>query len=209
MINYVLFAIILFIINFIFSFIVFIILNDKFKSISDDKEITKKIERELNDIMIEINKTTERNVLVVEDRINKLKDIINQSSKMMELLQETKEFKKENKDNYLLKLINEKNLENNNYQLNISKDYKEDKTEYKTKELEIEIENNIENHDIEDFKYKEKDDKIIDNKVDKKNIRKEVIRLYKQDMNPKAISKNLNISVSEVDTIISLLNNWK
>jgi hypothetical protein len=72
---------------------VYYLLNKKISAILDSEKILSRVNEEINSLILELNQTTERNILLVEDRIKKLSSLINDSDKTILLL--NKEFNKQ------------------------------------------------------------------------------------------------------------------
>lgn len=69
---------------------VYFLLNRKISKILDSEKILSRIDDEVNSLILELNQTTERNILLVEDRIVKLTQLIKDSDKSILIL--NKEF---------------------------------------------------------------------------------------------------------------------
>ena len=66
-------------------------------------ETVEKVREELNSIMVEINRTTEQNIGIIEDRVSQLSDLIVKADKKLSLLQ--REDTKRNSSERVLKQI--------------------------------------------------------------------------------------------------------
>lgn len=69
---------------------VYFLLNRKITNILDSEKILSKVDDEVNGLILDLNQTAERNILLIEDRINKLSELIKESDKSILLL--NKEF---------------------------------------------------------------------------------------------------------------------
>ena len=72
---------------------VYFLLNRKISKILDSEKILSRVDEEVNSLILELNQTTERNVLLIEDRITKLSQLIKESDKSILLL--NKEFNRQ------------------------------------------------------------------------------------------------------------------
>lgn len=72
---------------------VYFLLNRKISHILDSKKILSKVDEEVSSLILELNQTTERNILLIEDKIIKLSKLIKESDKSILLL--NKEFKRQ------------------------------------------------------------------------------------------------------------------
>ncbi|MBI9098043.1 MAG: hypothetical protein JEY91_06175 [Spirochaetaceae bacterium] len=60
---------------------VYFLLNRKISQILDSEKILSRVDDEINSLILELNQTTERNILLVEDRIKTLSSLIKDSDK--------------------------------------------------------------------------------------------------------------------------------
>jgi hypothetical protein len=65
---------------------VYFLLNKKISKILDSEKILSRVDDEVNNLILDLNQTTERNILLVEDRIKKLSELIKDSDKSILLL---------------------------------------------------------------------------------------------------------------------------
>lgn len=65
---------------------VYFLLNRKISKILDSDKILSKVDDEVNSLILELNQTTERNILLIEDRIGKLSNLIKEADKSILLL---------------------------------------------------------------------------------------------------------------------------
>lgn len=65
---------------------VYFLLNKKISKILDSEQILSRVDEEINSLILELNQTTERNILLVEDRINKLTALLKESDNSILLL---------------------------------------------------------------------------------------------------------------------------
>ena len=65
---------------------VYFLLNRKISHILDSEKILSRVDDEINNLILELNQTTERNLLLVEDRIKTLSNLIKDSDKSIILL---------------------------------------------------------------------------------------------------------------------------
>ncbi|RKX74427.1 MAG: hypothetical protein DRP87_16890 [Spirochaetes bacterium] len=73
-------------INFIFLFIIFLFFKNKIDKNLHSSEMLNKIREEINQIIIELNQTTNRNIALVEERLRKLTETIQKADKCITLL---------------------------------------------------------------------------------------------------------------------------
>ncbi len=146
----------------------------------------EEIADEINLMIIEINKTTERNIQILEAKINQLNEAASKSEKLFAALRKEKEIN-ENSENIYQKLerksINDK-IEK------IGKTKEENKELFPPKQ-EPELFDNSSN---------------IDNsvKMSREDMREKVITMYKNGIDIELISRNLGITTGEVELIISI-----
>ncbi len=77
-------------------YVVYLLLSRKISRILDSEKLLAKVDEEINSLVLELNQTTERNILLVEDRIKKLSELISNSDRSILLL--SKELKKKEKE---------------------------------------------------------------------------------------------------------------
>ena len=65
---------------------VYFLLIRKISKILDSEKILSKVDEEINSLILELNQTTERNILLIEDRIKTLSNLIKSSDKSIMLL---------------------------------------------------------------------------------------------------------------------------
>lgn len=65
---------------------VYFLLNRKISNILDSEKLLSRVDEEINGLILELNQTTERNILLIEDRIKTLSGLINNSDKSILLL---------------------------------------------------------------------------------------------------------------------------
>lgn len=65
---------------------VYFLLNRKISKILDSEKILSRVDDEVNGLILELNQTAERNILLIEDRIKKLNGLIKESDKSILLL---------------------------------------------------------------------------------------------------------------------------
>ncbi len=65
---------------------VYFLLNRKISKILNSEKILSRVDDEVNGLILELNQTAERNILLIEDRIKKLNRLIKESDKSIMLL---------------------------------------------------------------------------------------------------------------------------
>jgi hypothetical protein len=80
------FYIIVLLINILILSVIYIFLRKRVDKLTDTEKVTGELARELDTILAEINQATDRNVLIIEDKINELEQIISRTEKRISLL---------------------------------------------------------------------------------------------------------------------------
>lgn len=111
---------------------VYFLLNRKISRILDSEKILTRVDEEINGLILDLNQTTERNVLLVEDRIKTLTELINNSDRSILLL--NKELNKQqveplhyshlSKNRKILPIIDESVKESDKNDENLSDKYR-------------------------------------------------------------------------------------
>lgn len=91
---------ILFLINFCFSIFVAVFLSQKIKNLSVKEELFKEINKEVSEILTEINASTERNVSILEDKIEKMNRILSDGKIILDGIEKSK-LPKNNKSSFV------------------------------------------------------------------------------------------------------------
>ncbi len=68
-------------------FIIYVVLKKKIKEFVDPSSLLDQIREEVNRIIVELNQTTDRNIALIEDRINRLMELHAEADKKISLLQ--------------------------------------------------------------------------------------------------------------------------
>ena len=68
-------------------FIVYVVLKKKIEKYIDPSSLLDQIREEVNRIIVELNQTTDRNIGLIEDRINQLMELLAKADKKISLLQ--------------------------------------------------------------------------------------------------------------------------
>ena len=72
-------------------FIIYVILRSRIDRTADPGTAIQKMREELNSIMVEINRATEQNVGILEDKIGQLGELVRQADKKLSLLRREEE----------------------------------------------------------------------------------------------------------------------
>ncbi|HUV08934.1 MAG TPA: hypothetical protein VMX75_14475, partial [Spirochaetia bacterium] len=131
------------------------ILERRFEKKMSPDTVIDAIREELNSIMVELNRTTEQNVQIVEDRMAQLKELVSLADKKIALL------KREGEKHEVSKTV---------YNRIVSR-----QTQDKTGAV-----------------------------VQDKNVKREVLKLYREGFSPGVIAGHLGTTIGEVELIISL-----
>ena len=65
---------------------VYYLLSRKISKILDSEKLLARVDDEINSMILELNQTTERNILLIEDRISRLSELIKNSDKSILLM---------------------------------------------------------------------------------------------------------------------------
>ncbi len=101
-------------INIIIIILIFLYLNRKIEKRIEPAAILKKIEDEINEIILELNQTTDRNIGLIEDRIKVLREVLEKADKRINLIKkeaEKSEFSTTLYNNILKKARTENNIQ--------------------------------------------------------------------------------------------------
>jgi len=80
------FYIIVLLVNILLLSVIYIILRRRIDRLTDTGKITDELARELDTILAEINHATDRNVLIIEDKIKQLESIVEKTEQRISLL---------------------------------------------------------------------------------------------------------------------------
>ncbi len=171
------------IINLIFLFFIYHYLKWNFlkKGNSDDKT---SFEKEAESLIIEINRTTERNLQLIEAKIEQLKDAVRDADRVVSVINREKSGSKDESEIY-------RKLESRSFYENVPK------ADSDIIKVELPREKAIINT-TED----ENADNIISSK--ESDIRKKAVKMYRNGIEIELISRNLNIPTGEIELMISL-----
>ncbi len=73
-------------INIIILVIFFVYFKTKIENVSRSSDVLEVIAEEVNQIIIELNQTTERNIVLIEEKINNLNDLLKKSDKIISII---------------------------------------------------------------------------------------------------------------------------
>ncbi len=163
----------------IYSFIIYKILDIKLKKSVKNKNFLREVHEEINSLITQINETSDRNVLLVENRLEKLNNLIYDSDKKIIILKE------------ILSDANNKIINN--------KEKDEPATTSSEKQpLEIEI---------EDEEMIDTEEPIVNKSIkDDSSLSKKdrIILLHKQGISSAVIARQTDSTIGEVETTISI-----
>lgn len=74
---------------------VYLLLNRRISRILDSEKLLEKVDEEINGLILDMNQTAERNILLIEDRIKSLNNLIKEADRAVLLLSRELEKKKE------------------------------------------------------------------------------------------------------------------
>lgn len=162
----------------------------------DTSNFLHKVKLEVADIITELNQTTERNVSIIEFKINTLSKLLNDADKRIKLLNNKIKLDKEN-SNFV-----EKDL----YTDKIVKPVLNNHTQQLIKSLHIDEEEKT--IDISSKKNKDLEKSNNDNKDEDKDlpIKERVANMANNGFSSNKIASILNLSSGEVELILSLSN---
>ncbi|MCL2791634.1 MAG: hypothetical protein FWD87_00945 [Spirochaetaceae bacterium] len=184
------------------------------------------IGEEINLMLIEINKTTERNLQILEAKINQLNEVVARSEKVFGALKKEKEIT-ENSENIYQKL-ERKSINNNIEKVGKVKERHKvldrgqpealDKGRYEVSDKgQSEVLDREEERDDVERRAKEvisskPEPELFDNtvkpsdtvKVPKEDLHEKVLTMYKNGIDIELISRKLGITSGEVELIISI-----
>ena len=180
----------------------------KFKREFSSEKVLENIRREVDKLLMEIQRETETTTLLIEARIEGLKKLISEADKRLSIAEgEIK--KRKHEKQVLSKLHTEENVP-------VKKTQVQKKLEaYEMiaspspalalevqPEVEVDVEPELFNQEPQ-FSVAPEPVKI------KKSTKDKILEMYKQDFTSQYIAKELGISVSEVDFLINMLKNSK
>ena len=178
----------------------------KFKTEFSSAKVLENIRREVDKLLIEIQRETENTILLIEARIEGLKQLIDEADKRISIAEG--EIKKRHHEKQVLSKLHaeetvpvkktqvQKKLEA--YELIASPAPASDTPP----EVEVAVEPELFNQEPQ-FSVAQEPVKI------KKSVKDKIIEMYKQDFTSQYIAKELGISVSEVDFLINMFKNSK
>lgn len=71
--------------------VIYLILKKKIASSLDPNTQIERIREEINHLIVDLNQTTDRNIALIEDRVNRLMDLLAEADKKINLLQRESE----------------------------------------------------------------------------------------------------------------------
>ncbi|MBN2652322.1 MAG: hypothetical protein JXR63_08065 [Spirochaetales bacterium] len=166
----------------------------------DTKIFLKKVKGEIADIITELNQTTERNVSIIEFKINALNKLVNDADSRIKLLD--KKIKDDKvKELSTSKLSYSSRLPNSLASAQAKEIVKSIKIE-ETPQIEPEV---AKVEDLPLFKEakEQKSEKVAEN-LDKLSLKDKVLNMANNGYSSKQISSALKISSGEVDLILSI-----
>lgn len=173
-------------INIILWIILFVQLNKKFSS----KNILKSIHGEINELVAEMNRETDRDISLLEARREGLLTLIEEAEKKTRLAQ--KEINKKNVEEKVLKELSEITPKKESKRAVSPKDQKE--------LFEINLAQNYQKKDLSMPVITAAKEQI----EIKKPLRVQIIELSNDGLSPDLISEKLHISITEVQMVIDL-----
>jgi hypothetical protein len=81
-------------------FVLFLLLRKRIERNLDPKELSGKVKEELTSIMVELNRTTDQNIGLLEDKIGELKSLVEKAEKRIALLKREAEKQNASQDVY-------------------------------------------------------------------------------------------------------------
>ena len=178
----------------------------KFKTEFSSEKVLQNIRREVDKLLIEIQRETENTTLLIEARIEGLKQLIDEADKRISIAEG--EIKKRRHEKQVLsKLHAEENVPVKKTQVQKRLETYEiiaapTSASDTPPEVEVAVEPELFNQEPQ-FSVAQEPVKI------KKSVKDKIIEMYKQDFTSQYIAKELGISVSEVDFLINMFKNSK
>ena len=178
----------------------------KFKTEFSSAKVLENIRREVDKLLIEIQRETENTTLLIEARIEGLKQLIDEADKRISIAEG--EIKKRRHEKQVLsKLHTEENVPVKKTQVQKKLEAYEmiaspTPVSETPPEVEVAVEPELFNQEPQ-FSVAQEPVKI------KKSVKDKIIEMYKQDFTTQYIAKELGISVSEVDFLINMFKNSK
>ncbi|MBO7485197.1 MAG: hypothetical protein J6T84_03980 [Spirochaetaceae bacterium] len=178
----------------------------KFKTEFSSAKVLENIRREVDKLLIEIQRETENTTLLIEARIEGLKQLIDEADKRISIAEG--EIKKRRHEKQVLSKLHAEET------VPVKKTQVQKKLEaYEIlasptpapntpPEVEVAVEPELFNQEPQ-FSVAQEPVKI------KKSVKDKIIEMYKQDFTTQYIAKELGISVSEVDFLINMFKNSK
>lgn len=149
-------------------------------------------EEETEKLIIEINRTTERNLQLIESKIRQIKSVIDDAERVVSVINREKSGSRQ--EEAVLK-----KLENRSFFENVEKIRKEnDFTELTEPVIKINLSRN------NTTEKKEKASAADEETLESGDIRDRAITMYRNGINIELISRNLNIPTGEIELMISL-----
>lgn len=150
-------TLILVLINLAVLFGMFLFFNAKIKKALSTEEIIKTVREEVDQMIVELNQTTNRNIGLIEESIKRLSATLRKADKSVGILNKEAERRKQSEEVY---------------------------TNLKPKSVQIQ-------------KSENSGEKV-------KSIQEKVLDLHRKGLSPSVISKRLDMTVGEIELIISI-----
>ena len=178
------FNILLFLVNILILAIIYILLRRRIDKLTDTERLTGTIAGDLDLILSEINQATERNVLIIEDKITVLEEIIEKAEKRITML----------------KKHAQNDVETKKLKVPIPHQKETPKVEQELNELTYTHLNKMQlmSEMVTPLTVAEK------TRPKEDSVREKVIALYKNGIDASIIASNVGINRGEVELIISL-----
>ncbi len=187
--------IVFFLINILILAVIYIFLRLRIDKLANPDNISKKLAGDLDIILSEINQATERNILIIEDKITELEALIETADKRITLL------KKKSDDKVMPAVIKDDSAASDKPRAEIEPE-QGTQLEFDKNELTYSHLNklNIMSGMVTPLTVSEKQSEDSD------NVKERVIELYRNGFDTSIISANVGINRGEVELIISLYN---
>ena len=171
------------IINLVFLFLMYHYLKWSLLK-KEGRHSSENYEEEAEKLVIEINRTTERNLQLIEAKIGQLKEVIKDADRAVSVI--NREKKGETDENRLYR-----KLENRSFYENAPKQ--------ESSVIKVELPRKKKANNITEKKSTDNENTEGD-----KDIRSRVITMYRNGIDLELISRNLNIPTGEIELMISL-----
>lgn len=186
----------LILVNVLVLAVIYIFLVRRINRLTDTEKLTKSLTVELDLVLSEINQATERNILVIEDKINQLEDIIKTAEKRITLLKKSVPPENSPLPEKVLKKSPPapKSIYPEQFEL-ASEESESGELTYSHLNRMNKLAKVVAPLSVQDK-----------NEESSNHVKKRIIELHKNGIDSKIIASNVRVNLGEVELIISLYN---